>query len=148
MQRVWLLLHLVGSIIWLGGMFTMLHAVRPAVIECLKEPKARLEFLQAATGRFLRFVWVAMPLTLVSGFAMLSSIGIKNIPPGVHAMLSIGLVMGLIFLIIWFGPFKRFKSELAAGNLPQAGQAHEWVRKLVLTNMALGFLAIVLVVIR
>jgi uncharacterized membrane protein len=148
MQRIWLLLHLIGSIVWLGGMFTMLFAVRPAVIQSLKEPRVRLEFLESATGRFLRVVWVVMPLTLLSGFAMMIAAGIKNMPPGVHAMTTIGLIMSIVFLVVWFGPYKRFQSELAKGNVANAGNAHESLRKLVLTNLALGILAVILVVVR
>jgi uncharacterized membrane protein len=146
--KVLTLLHIIGAIIWLGGMFTMLHAVRPSVGEVLQEPPTRLKFMRAATGRFFRIVWVAMPLTLISGIAMVLMVGIKNVPPGVHIMLSLGLVMGAIFCFIWFVPFKQFCLALESEQFAQAAGAHEKIRKLVLTNMAFGFLSIAFVVLR
>jgi uncharacterized membrane protein len=148
MIKVLTLLHIIGAIVWLGGMFTMLHTVRPAVGEVLQEPPVRLKFMRAATGRFFRIVWVAMPLTLISGIAMVLTVGIKNVPPGVHIMLSLGLLMGAIFCFVWFVPFKKFCAALDAQQFPQAASAHETIRKLVLTNMALGFLSIAFVVLR
>ncbi len=148
MLRVLTLLHIIGAIVWLGGMFTMLHTVRPAVGEVLQDPPMRLKFMRAATGRFFRYVWVAMPLTLISGLSMVGLVGIKNVPPGVHFMLTLGLLMGAIFCYIWFVPYKKFCVALGADQFAQAAAAHETIRKLVLTNMALGFLSIVIVVLR
>lgn len=144
-MRIFLLLHLLGAIVWLGGMFTMLYVVRPTVTEHLQQPADRLGFMLKGTGRFLKIVWFAMPLTLLTGFAMLGLVGFSRMSPGVHIMLTLGLLMGVIFLVIWFGPFKKFRSAMASSDFPVAAKAHENVRKLVLTNMTIGFLSVILV---
>jgi uncharacterized membrane protein len=48
---VLLFVHVLGVVVWVGGMFLMHFAVRPAAVELL-EPPARLPLLTRVLGRF------------------------------------------------------------------------------------------------
>jgi uncharacterized membrane protein len=49
-----------------------------------------------------------------------------------------GLVMMAIFLYIRFAPFQRLQRAVAASDWPAAAKELDRIRKLVVTNLALG----------
>jgi len=66
-------------------------------------------------------------------------------PIGVRLMVGIGIAMCLIFGHLFFGPFRRMKAAVAASTWPVAAAQLGKVRVLVLTNMILGFVAVIAV---
>jgi uncharacterized membrane protein len=137
-----LLLHVLGVVIWVGGMFLMHVAVRPAAIELL-QPAQRLPLLALVLRRF--FVWVAIAIVavLASGLAMIvGGGGFRNAHLSVHVMLAIGVAMMAIFLHIRFGPFKRLQAAIVSSDWPLAAQRLDQVRQLVTTNLVLGIITI------
>ena len=119
----------------------MLFALRPAAAELLTPPQ-RLPLIMQTLQRFFRLVWVTILVLLVSGLAMLLGVGMKNAPPGWHAMLGIGLVMFALFGHLYFGPFRRLKMAVNAANWPEGGRRVAQIATLALVNLALGILAI------
>lgn len=138
--------HLGAGIVWLGGMALLLLALRPVVIAQMAPPE-RLALMSFVLSRFFVMVWVAIALILASGFWMLSVADMKLAPKGWHAMSGLGLLMCLIFAHIWFAPFRRLKAAVAASDWPAAGRALGQIHPLVLTNFALGWLAVLAVVV-
>jgi uncharacterized membrane protein len=134
-------LHLIGAIVWLGGMAFMLWALRP-VATVQMQPPTRLPFLTGVMARFFCAAWVSVGLLLVTGAYMLMAVGMKNAPAGWHMMMGIGLLMFAIFGHLYFGPFKRLKQAVAAADWPQAGRQMARIHPLVVVNFALGWLAI------
>ncbi|MEO6972256.1 MAG: CopD family protein [Rhodoferax sp.] len=134
-------LHLIGAIVWLGGMAFMLWALRPVAIVQM-QPPARLPFLTGVMDRFFCAAWVSVGLLLVTGAYRLMAVGMKNAPSGWHMMMGIGLLMFAIFGHLYFGPFKRLKQAVAAADWPQAGQQIARIHPLVVINFVLGWLAI------
>ena len=61
-------------------------------------------------------------------------------PPLMH---GIGWLMVLIYLHLWFAPYKRFKSALDAGEIPVAAAKLNQIRWIVTTNLALGLITAV-----
>jgi uncharacterized membrane protein len=130
--------HLVAVIVWVGGMFLMHFAVRPAAVEVLQPPQ-RLPLLAGVLRRF--FVWVALAVVVVlaSGFSMISIAGgMANAHPSVHWMSTLGLVMAAIFVVIVALPFRRLQSAVSAGEWPDAGAQLLRIRWLVAINLILG----------
>jgi uncharacterized membrane protein len=68
------LLHVLGVVIWVGGMFFAYVTLRPAAAALL-EPPQRLPLWQATLSRFFTWVWVAIGLILVSSIWMLTALG-------------------------------------------------------------------------
>ena len=137
-----LLLHVLGVVVWVGGMFLMHVAVRPAAVQLLPPPQ-RLPLLASVLERFFLWVVIAVVAVLASGLGMiLEGGGFRNAHLSVHLMFAIGLAMMAIFLHIRFAPFRRLQAAVAASDWPLAAQRLDRVRQLVTTNLALGILTI------
>ncbi len=138
--------HLGAGVIWLGGMALVLGAVRPALLVQMPPPE-RMTLMAAVLSRFFVMVWVSIALLLCSGFWMLSMADLKLAPKGWHAMSALGLTMCLIFAHIWFAPFRRLKAAVLCAEWTSAGKALGQIHTLVLVNFALGWAAVLAVVV-
>lgn len=138
--------HLGAGVVWLGGMALVILALRPVAIQQLAPPE-RLALMSGVLTRFFRMVWLSIALLLISGFWMLSMTDMKLAPKGWHAMSGLGVLMCLIFAHIWFAPFRRLKAAVSSNDWPAAGQALGQIHPMVLTNFALGWLAVLAVVV-
>jgi uncharacterized membrane protein len=138
--------HLSAGIVWLGGMALVILALRPVALKYLAPPE-RLTLMCAVLSRFFSMVWLSIALILASGFWMLSVTDMGLAPKGWHVMSGLGVLMCLIFAHIWFAPFRRLKAAISAADWPGAGKALGQIHPLVLTNFALGWLAVLAVVV-
>ena len=137
-----LFVHVLGVVVWIGGMFVLHFAVRPSAAR-LKEPSDRLTFLSSALGRFMSWAALAIVAVLASGLAMIFiGGGFRNAHLSVHLMLAVGLVMMAFYLHIRFAPFKRMRAAVMAGDWAVAGANLDIVRKMVLLNLSLGIVTI------
>ena len=64
-----LFIHLLGVVVWVGGMFVLLFAVRPVAAAQLPPPQ-RVPLLATALGRFFFWVSIAIIAILGSGIAL------------------------------------------------------------------------------
>jgi uncharacterized membrane protein len=128
------ILHVLSAVVWVGGMFFALIVLRPASGPL--DPPARLALWERVFTGFFPWVFVAIALLLLSGFTLF--LGGYAIGPHVHLMMAIGIVMILIFLHLFFAPWKRFRAALAAGNNPAAAAQLNQIRILVTINLILG----------
>jgi uncharacterized membrane protein len=138
----WVLaLHLLCAVAWVGGMLFALAVVRPAL--GVLEPPQRVALHHRIFRRFFLIIWHAMPLALISGYALAFAVygGFQRLPWNVNAMQAIGLVMAVVFLAIVFGPYRRFR---AAVSTARALEAAEKIRRLILLNLVLGIVVVVL----
>ncbi|WP_019429172.1 CopD family protein [Limnohabitans sp. Rim47] len=138
--------HLGAGIVWLGGMASVILALRPMVMAQMAPPE-RLTLMSGVLSRFFVMVWISIALLLASGFWMLSMTDMKLAPKGWHAMSGLGLLMCLIFAHIWFAPFRKLKAAVLAADWPAAGKALGQIHPLVVTNFVLGWLAVLAVVV-
>jgi uncharacterized membrane protein len=130
--------HLLGVVVWVGGMFFAYLALRPAALEVLP-PAQRLPLWAATFKRFFVWVWAAVVLIVGSGFYMVALIAdAGRIPLYVHVMLYIGIVMTLIFAYVFFSPFPALKRAVAAQDWQEAAMALDQIRIAVAVNLTLG----------
>lgn len=142
-MKIAVLFHLLGVVVWIGGMFFAYMALRPAAAQVL-EPPQRLPLWSATLGRFFGWVWVAVALVLGSGFYMVGVLAqVAKLPLYVHAMLYVGLVMTLIFAYVYFSPFAALRRAVAQKAWPQGGAALNQIRRAVAVNLTLGLANIV-----
>ena len=139
-------IHLSAGIVWLGGMALVILALRPVAIRQLPPP-LRLPLMSGVLSRFFFMVWVAIALILASGFWMLSMSDMALAPRGWHTMSGLGVLMCLIFVHIWFAPFRRLKAAVGSSDWPAAALALGQIHPLVLANFTLGWLAVLAVVV-
>ena len=146
MLNDWLIavaLHQFGTLVWIGGMFFAHTAVRPAANRWL-EPPVRLPLMLSVFRRFFPWVWVAIILLWGSGLWMF--VGHQGSGAGlhVHAMMGLAALMTLIFLVIWFLPYRGMRKAIEQENWAVAGSRVAWVRGLILVNLGLGLVTAVL----
>lgn len=143
MMNFLMLLHLLGVIVWVGGMFFAHMALRPCAAALLA-PAQRLPLLQGVFSRFFPWVWVSILLILFSGSYGMILLGGFKASWHIHAMLAIGLAMMAIFSYIYFGPYPRLKLGVSNQDWPAAGMAMARIRLLVCVNLILGLSATVI----
>lgn len=134
-----LALHVLFVVIWVGGMFFAYMALRPAAMNVL-EPPLRLTLWNAVFAKFFPWVWVAIITILATGYWMLLGPfgGFERAPLFVHIMHTLGIIMVLIYLHLFFAPYKRLRNAVATNNWPEGGKALAQIRILVGINMLIG----------
>ena len=114
-----LFVHLIGVVLWVGGMFVLHFAVRPAAAGQLAPPQ-RLPLLANVLGRFFFWVSIAIVAILASGVGLvLGAGGFANAHASVHLMFVLGLVMMAIFLSSASRRFRDFSGRLPPPNGPR-----------------------------
>ena len=65
-------------------------------------------------------------------------------PLYVHIMNGLGIVMILIYLHVYFAPFKRLKNAVAQQDWPEGGRNLNIIRKMINKNMMIGLIVIII----
>ncbi|MGH6944313.1 MAG: CopD family protein [Geminicoccaceae bacterium] len=135
-----LVLHILGAIIWVGGMFFAYLVLRPAAGAL--EGQARLALWQGVLGRFFPWVFASVIALLLSGYFMLfhGLGGFARAGVHVHIMQLLGWIMILLFLHLYFAPWRRFRQALGRGDHAEAARRLGQIRLVVAINLALGLL--------
>ena len=135
--------HVLGIIVWVGGMFFAHQALRPAAVSTL-EPPQRLPLWVATFQRFFPWVWVSIVLVLVSGLWMLTLY--PKAPVFIHIMLGLGIIMMLIYLHVFFAPYKKLKLAVAEQRWPDGAKALNQIRFLIGINLSIGLITVVVAI--
>ena len=137
----WVLaMHVLCAVVWVGGMFFAYVVLRPSL--SVLEPMQRIALHTQVFRRFFLVIWHAMPLILLSGFAVLFGFygGMAFVGWNVHVMMLLGLIMSAIFLLIVFGPYARFRRTT---DRTTAAASIDRIRKLIGVNLVLGIITVV-----
>lgn len=139
------LVHVLATVVWVGGMFFAHQCLRPVALTQLEGPQ-RLRLWNGVFGRFFPWVWLSVVLLLASGHGLIHVFGgFKAVPVHVHAMTGVGYLMAVIFAFIYFVPYARLRRAVAAGDWTGGAAAQDLVRRLVATNLVLGLANVALV---
>lgn len=139
---VGLIFHTIAAVVWVGGMFFALLALRPATLPL--EPGPRLELWGRVLDRFFAWVIVAIAVLLASGYGMVFGVfgGFRGIPLYVNLMQGLGIIMMMAFFHVYFAPWRRFRKALAGGDYPAAARQLAQIRWIVALNLLLGLLTV------
>jgi uncharacterized membrane protein len=134
--RLVLAVHVLGAVVWVGGMFFAVMIMRPALGDL--DASRRVDVYRAAFHRFFRLIWLVMPTMLLTGYVMLFGQygGFALANWNVHLMHMLGLAMAAVFVAIWFGPYQRFRNG--------QGRAMEVIRPMIFANTAIGLATVVI----
>lgn len=137
-------LHLLAVVVWVGGMFFAYMALRPAAATLL-EPPQRLPLWANTFARFFPWVWAAVILLPLTGYWMILNVfgGFGNLALYIHIMQAVGILMMLIFVHVFFAPYRRLRKAVTAGDFVTAGKQLAIIRKLIGLNLILGMTLIV-----
>ena len=138
-------LHLLAAVVWVGGMIFAHNSLRPAAAQVL-EPPLRLELWVQVFRRFFVLVWVSIILILATGYWMLFNYfgGFSGAGIHIHIMHGAGIVMVLIYLHVFFVPYRRLRQAVIIQDYPLAGAQLNQIRKLVGINIVIGLLVIII----
>ncbi len=136
-------LHILAAVIWVGGMVFAHACLRPSAVQVL-EPPLRLELWVQVFRRFFVLVWISIALILITGYWMLFNYfgGFQGAGLHIHIMHGAGIIMVLIYLHVFFSPYRRLKQAVIIQDYPLAGAQLNQIRKLVGTNILIGLLVI------
>ncbi|MBT9614010.1 MAG: CopD family protein [Burkholderiales bacterium] len=141
-QRIAVLVHVLGVVVWVGGMFFAYVALRPAAVQTL-EPAQRLPLWAATFERFFPWVWLSVIALFVSGLYLIAVYGgFGAVGLYIHTMLILGLIMMLIFFRVYFAPYRRLKNGVAAQEWKSAAAALAQIRVLIGINLSIGIAVI------
>ena len=136
-------LHLLAAAIWVGGMFFAYMVLRPVAAQQL-EPPQRLPLWAQSFSKFFPWVWLFVILLPITGYWMIFSVfgGMASAGLHVHLMQGLGWIMILLFMHLYFAPFKRLKRAVQDADWPTAGRYLNQIRVLISINLALGLAVI------
>ena len=144
MTVVALALHILGAVVWVGGMFAAYMCLRPAAGTL--DPPIRLRLWRAFFQKFFPWVWIAVLFLLGSGYWMVFNTfgGFAEVGLHVHLMQGIGWIMVLLFLWLFHGPWLQFKRAVEAQDWPTAGAHLGRIRQIIAINLPLGLIVVVI----
>jgi uncharacterized membrane protein len=137
-------LHILATVVWVGGMFFAHMSLRPAANELL-EPNSRLPLWLLVFQRFFFWVWVSIVSLLISGGLLLVlKGGFAQLPIHVHIMVGTGLFMVFLFCVLYFIHYPRFQRSVDKIAYEQAGRSLATIRLIMFSNLLLGLFTIVI----
>ncbi len=137
-----LIAHTLAAVVWVGGMFFAYLVLRPASSRLAAEP--RLLLWQRTLERFFFWVFAAIVLLLASGYTMVFEVfgGFAGLGLYVQLMQGIGLFMMMLFLHLYFAPWRRFRAAVARQDWAEAGRQLAQIRWIVAINLVLGLVTV------
>jgi len=136
-------LHLLAAVIWVGGMFFAYMALRPAAAQIL-EPPHRLQLWVQVFKLFFIWVWLSIIALLATGYWMLFAVfgGFANAGLHIHIMQGAGIIMVLIYLHIFFAPYRRLRHAVIVQDYAEGGKRLAQIRKLIALNLSIGLIVV------
>ena len=135
-----LFVHLIGVVVWIGGMFFAAVCLHPSL--AVLSGKERAALMSGTLGRFLGYVIAAIALIWISGIVLVADAGLEQLPIGWQLMIGVGLLMTLIFGYLYLGLFRPARRAFAAGEMALVPRLMGRIRTLVIVNLVLGTVAI------
>ena len=136
-------LHILSAAIWVGGMFFAHQVLRPVAVQQF-EPPQRLPLWVGVFNRFFPWVWLFVILLPVTGYWIIFQVfgGMGAVGVHVHIMQGLGWLMILLFMHLYFAPFRRLKEAVITQDWPEAGKHLNQIRQIVGINLVLGLVVI------
>jgi uncharacterized membrane protein len=136
-------IHVLAVVVWVGGMFFAYMVLRPSAGPL--ETEARLLLWHRVFSRFFPWVWASIVLLFATGYGMMFRYfgGFAGASLYVQIMQGIGILMMLLFLHLFFVPWRRFGDAVQRNDAPEAGRHLGQIRRVVAANLVLGLLTII-----
>jgi uncharacterized membrane protein len=136
-------LHVLAAMLWVGGMFFAYGVLRPSAGPL--DAEARLALWRRVFGRFFPWVWASIVVLLASGYGMMFGYfgGFGGAALYIQVMQGLGLVMMLLFLHLFFAPWRRFAAAVDGRRFTEAAKHLGQMRRIVATNLGLGLVTII-----
>ena len=136
-------LHVLAAVVWVGGMFFAYMVLRQSAGPL--EPAVRFALWHRVFSRFFPWVWACIVVLLVSGYFMLFHYfgGFAGGGWHVHVMQATGITMMLLFLHLFFAPWRRFGHAVEKDASSEAAKQLGHIRRIVAINLVLGLVTVI-----
>ncbi|MGA7546739.1 MAG: CopD family protein [Methyloceanibacter sp.] len=136
-------LHVLAVVVWVGGMFFAYVVLRQSAGPLPSE--TRLALWHRVFRRFFPWVWSSIVVLLASGYGMMFLYfgGFAGAGLYIHVMQGIGIVMMMLFIHLFFVPWRRFSDAMEKRHFPEAAKYLAQIRRVVAANLVLGLLTII-----
>jgi uncharacterized membrane protein len=136
-------LHVLAVVVWVGGMFFAYVVLRQSAGPLPSE--TRLALWHRVFRRFFPWVWSSIVVLLASGYGMMFLYfgGFAGAGLYIHVMQGIGIVMMMLFIHLFFVPWRRFSDAMEKRHFPEAAKYLAQIRRVVSANLVLGLLTII-----
>ena len=136
-------LHILSAVLWVGGMFFAHQVLRPVAVQQF-EPPQRLKLWAQVFGRFFPWVWLCVVLLPVSGYWLVFKLfgGMAAVGLHIHIMQGLGWLMVLLYMHLYFAPYRRLKEAVITEQWPEAAKRLNQIRQIVGINLLLGIVVI------
>ncbi len=133
-------LHILGAVVWVGGLFFIYFALRPAVLDM--DLADRLGLWRKCLDNFFPWLWGAIAALLGSGYGLI--IAFPDEVEGTHVVIMqvLGWIMILIFGHTYFSPYRLMGEALDRGDTNGAARQIEKFRLTLIANLALGLITV------
>jgi uncharacterized membrane protein len=134
-------IHVLAAVIWVGGMFFAYQILRPVAGQQLDAPQ-RLKLWSGVFRRFFPWVWLCVILLPITGYWMIFGFfgGMSTVGMHIHVMQGLGWLMILLYLHVYFAPFRRLKEAVITENWPEGGKQLDQIRLIISINLSLGLI--------
>jgi uncharacterized membrane protein len=142
-NAVAIILHLIAINVWIGGMFFLVMVLGRAISTL--EQVQQLTVWAAVLKYFFFWVWLAVLILLSTGIAMLvyRFHEFMNAPTYVLVMACLGVLMMLIFSLMYFVFYQKFKHAIQEQAVEIARANLRVIRTLGFVNMTLGLCVVI-----
>ncbi|HKJ72065.1 MAG TPA: CopD family protein [Gammaproteobacteria bacterium] len=143
MQAFLVAVHVLFVVIWVGGMIFAYSFQRPAAATQLEGPE-RLRLWVATFQGFFPWVWAAIILLPLTGYTYIFRYlgGMDGAPLYVHLMSGLGILMILLYLHVYFAPFRKLRDAVNTGDWQEGARQLGRIRRTVAINMTIGVVVI------
>jgi uncharacterized membrane protein len=134
-------LHIVATIVWLGGLFLLCVVLQSTTRNM--ELKAALLLWHKVLSRFFVWAWISMALIVGSGIALVSLKfgGFAGAPALHRGNMLIGIPAIILYGYVYFVPWQRCRRAMARSDWGVAEKALAQARKIMTVVLALGLAA-------
>jgi uncharacterized membrane protein len=140
-----IILHLIAIDVWVGGMFFLVMVLGRAISTL--EQAQQLTVWAMVLKYFFFWVWLAVLTLLSTGFGMLvyRFHDFVNAPAYVFWMACLGVLMVLVFLLMYFVFYQKFKHSIQDQSVEMARDHLRVIRILGFINMMLGLCVVIVI---
>lgn len=101
------------------------------------QPPQRLPLWAEALTKFFRWVWLSIVVLWLTGVGLITQLG-SPLPTYVHIMIALALAMTVLFVLVFFMPFRLLKKRCLEHIWSEAAKSLNQIRITVATNLVLG----------
>jgi uncharacterized membrane protein len=134
-------LHIVATIVLLGGLFFGLVVFRPIARDL--DIETALSLWQQMLSRFFAWGWVSLLLILATGISMvfLKFGGLSGVPMIHRGNMVIGIPAIVLFGYLFFGPWQQYRRTMSRRDWNAAQKEIRRVRVVMSIILVLGLVA-------